>query len=71
MDEQQDDMVRLASGLLERVQGDAVLNFQSEVIWLLRRDGDLSLNEQEDIWPRQRLAAVSQPFRRATYTYEW
>ncbi|MDH6134732.1 hypothetical protein P3T37_004136 [Kitasatospora sp. MAA4] len=66
---QQDDMVRLVSGLLERVTGDAVLHFDFEVVWLLRRGGELSLNERDDIWPPQRLAAVSLPYRRATYAF--
>ena len=66
---QQDDMIRLVSGLLGRDPGDAVLHFQFEVIWLLRRGGDLSLNERDDVWPPHRLAAVSQPYRRATFTF--
>ncbi len=49
--EQQDDMVRLVAGLLDRVPGDMVLHFQYEVIWLLRRDGGLDLHERDDLWP--------------------
>ena len=67
--EQQDDMVRMASGLLERVSGDALLSGM-EQIWLLRRDGDLSVNETDDIWPPNRLAAIHQPYRRATHTLD-
>jgi hypothetical protein len=70
MSAQEDDMARLVYGLLERIPGDAVLHFQYEEIWLLRRDGDLSLNEQDVLWPPQRLAAVRQPYRRATYAFE-
>lgn len=66
---QKDDMIRLATGLLSRFPGDAVLHFQYETIWLLRRAGDLSLNEQELVWPTRRLALVSQPYRRATYHF--
>jgi hypothetical protein len=69
MSAQQDDMIRLVSGLLDRVPGDAVLHYEYEYIWLLRRDGELSLNERSDIWPPQRLAAVHQPYRRATYAF--
>jgi hypothetical protein len=69
MADQKDDMIRLVSDLLDRVPGDAVLHFQYEQIWLLRRNGELSLSEQEDIWPPQRLAAVHQPYRRATHTF--
>ena len=67
--DQQDDMVNLVSGLLNRVPGDAVLEYQSEIIWLLRRGNDLSLNDRDDLWPPRRLAAFSQPYRRATYTF--
>jgi hypothetical protein len=66
---QQDDMIRLVSGLLDRVPGDAVLHLDYEHIWLLRRGGDLSLSERSDIWPPHRLAALSQRYRRATHTF--
>jgi hypothetical protein len=66
--EQQDDMVRLASGLLERIPGDALLS-GLDVIWLVRRDGDLSINERDDIWPPHCLASIHLPYRRATHTY--
>jgi hypothetical protein len=66
---QQDDMVRLVSGLLNEFPGDAVLHFEYETIWLLRRAGDLSLNERDDLWPPERLALMSQPYRRATYHF--
>lgn len=66
---QQDDMIRMVSGLLDRVPGDAVLHLDYEHIWLLRRGGDLSLSEQDDIWPPQRLTALSQRYRRATHTF--
>jgi hypothetical protein len=69
MSAQKDDMIRLVSDLLDRVPGDAVLHFQYEQIWLLRRNGELTLSERDDIWPPQRLAAVHQPYRRATHTF--
>ncbi|MGG2463192.1 SitI3 family protein [Streptomyces sp. RGM 3693] len=67
--DQQDEMIRLTSGLLGRVTGDAVLHFQFEDIWLLRRGAELSLNERDDLWPPARLAVVSQPYRRATHAF--
>lgn len=67
--DQQDDMIRLTSGLLNRISGDAVLHFQFEDIWLLRRGADLSLNERDDLWLPHRLAAVSPPYRRATHAF--
>ena len=66
---QQDDMIRLVSGLLDRVPGDAVLHLDYEHIWLLRRGGDLSLSDRSDIWPPHRLAALSQRYRRATHAF--
>lgn len=67
---QDEDMVRLTVALLDRVPGDAVLHWQYESIWLVRRDGELSLNEASDIWPPDRLALVPPPYRRATYAFE-
>ncbi|MFF4949433.1 SitI3 family protein [Streptomyces chattanoogensis] len=69
--DQQDDMIRLVDGLLGRVRGDAVLHFQSEQIWLLRRGDELSLSAQDDIWPPRRLAAVSRPYRRAALVFAY
>jgi hypothetical protein len=66
--EQQDDLVRLASGVLDRIPGDALLSGM-EQIWLMRRDGDLSVNESDEIWPPHRLAALRQPYHRATHTF--
>ncbi|MFC7257747.1 SitI3 family protein [Streptomyces lutosisoli] len=67
---QQDDMIRLVAPLLERFDGDAVLHFQFEVIWLLRKNGELSLNERNDLWRPQRLALMTQPYRRETHTMD-
>ncbi|MCO1581191.1 SitI3 family protein [Crossiella sp. SN42] len=65
----QHEMVRLVSGLLARVGGDAVLHRDLDQVWLLRRDGELSLSERTDIWPPERLAAVSQPYHRRTVVF--
>ncbi|WP_432215891.1 SitI3 family protein [Streptomyces hygroscopicus] len=59
----------MTSGLLGRVAGDAVLHFQFEAIWLLRRGGELSLSERDDLWLPQRLAVVTQTYRRATHAF--
>ncbi|ARF57230.1 SitI3 family protein [Streptomyces gilvosporeus] len=66
---QQDDMIRLVDGLLGRVRGDAVLHFQSEQIWLLRRGDGLSLSDDDDLWRPHRLAAVAHPYRRASLAF--
>ena len=69
MSAQKDDMIRLVSTMLDRVPGDAVLHFQYEQVWLLRHNGEVTLSEEDDIWPPQRLAAVHQPYRRATHAF--
>ncbi|MET8539878.1 SitI3 family protein [Kitasatospora sp. NPDC004799] len=66
---QQDDMARLAVELLARVPGDAVLHYESEAVWLVRLNGELSLSEHSDIWPSNRLSGISGPYRRETYEY--
>jgi hypothetical protein len=66
---QQDDMVRAVDALLAAVPGDAVLEYQSEDIWLLRRAGDLTLSEDAGLWPPHRLGLLHRPYRRATHTF--
>jgi hypothetical protein len=68
--DQQDDMIRLVAPLLRRVGGDAVLHFQLEQVWLLRKNGELSLNEDDDLWRPQRLSLVTQSCRRETHTMD-
>ncbi|WP_329456340.1 SitI3 family protein [Streptomyces sp. NBC_01497] len=66
---QQDDMIRAVDALLAAIPGDALLEYQSEVIWLLRRTGVLDLSEDDELWPQDRLALVRRPYRRATHTF--
>lgn len=68
LSDQDDDMIRLVSSLLDRFAGDAVLT-DFDDIWLLRRGGELTVSEEEDLWPPHRLAALSQSYRRATHTF--
>jgi hypothetical protein len=68
--DQQDDMIRLVAPLLERIDGDAVLHLQFEQIWLLRKNGELTLHEGDDLWRPQRLALMTQPCRRETHTMD-
>ncbi|MEW2043957.1 SitI3 family protein, partial [Streptomyces sp. NPDC005534] len=68
--DQQDDMIRLVTPLLERIDGDAVLHFQFEQIWMLRRKGELSLSEDDTLWRPQRLAVVTQPYRRESHSMD-
>jgi hypothetical protein len=66
---QKDDVVRMVSGLLDRVIGDAMLHLDFEIIWLLRRDGELCLSERDDLWTPARLSAISRTYRRAALTF--
>jgi len=68
--EQQDDMLRLVLALLERIDGDAVLHYQYESIWLLRKNGELSLSGNDDLWRPHRIHLVTQPYRRETHRFE-
>jgi hypothetical protein len=67
--DQQDDMVRVTSGVLSRIPGDAVLHQELETIWLLRRDNEVTVSEQDDLWPTARLAILGHSARRATHTF--
>ncbi|KOV76907.1 SitI3 family protein [Nocardia sp. NRRL S-836] len=70
LDPQVDDVLALSVGLLDHVAGDAVLHRDFEEILLLRRAGQLLLNERDDLWTAQRLAAVRpRPFRRETHAF--
>ncbi|WP_433197395.1 SitI3 family protein [Nocardia sp. CA-107356] len=67
---QGDDMVRVVSGLLERIDGDALLYLEdSESVWLLRRNGDLSLKPDELVWDPTRLAMITLPYRREDFHF--
>ncbi|MFD5814873.1 SitI3 family protein [Streptomyces sp. NPDC127038] len=68
--QQQDDMIRLVAPLLDHVGGDAVLHYQFEVVWLLRRGGELSLNDRDDLWRPERLALMTRAYRRETHAMD-
>jgi hypothetical protein len=66
---QQDDLIQLVSALLAGMPGDAVLMYgDTAEAWLLRRGGELSVSENVDIWPANRLALLPRPYRRASYS---
>ncbi|MFI5755083.1 SitI3 family protein [Streptomyces sp. NPDC051569] len=66
---QQDAIVRLATGLLSQVSGDAALHVDYEDVWLLRQGGDLSLSERSDFWPAHRLVGLASPYRRQDHEF--
>jgi len=69
LQQQTDTMVRLTAVLLENFPGDAALTWDLEQVWLLRCNGELTLNERDDLWTPRRLAFIPLPYRRATYSF--
>ncbi|MEU5692459.1 SitI3 family protein [Actinosynnema sp. NPDC020468] len=66
---QQDSVVRLASAVLVALPGDAVLHRELESIWLLRRAGSVTANEDHELLPPQRLAYLGVPYVRETHAF--
>ncbi|WP_049571566.1 SitI3 family protein [Streptomyces sp. SBT349] len=63
------DVVRLVLGLLERVAGDAVLHVHHEEVYLVRRDGRLTVSDDDDLWPPARLAWLPHPRERGPLSF--
>jgi hypothetical protein len=65
------DVLAVTTGLLDRLaaDADAVLHFEYDVVWLLRRDGRLYLNEDDDLWRPDRVALITQPYERAPLAF--
>lgn len=61
---QHHDMVRLASTLLTKTRGDAVLLFNGEVVWLLRTNGQLTISDRNDLWTPDLRALLPHPYER-------
>lgn len=61
---QQDDVVRIVAGLLEHHDGDAILHFQYDVVWLLRRNGKITVCDRDTIWTNRRLQLLGRPHER-------
>ncbi|MFE9328505.1 SitI3 family protein [Nocardia sp. NPDC052278] len=68
--DQTDDMITLTSAVLTRIPGDAVLHCQGDTIWLVRHDGEIFVNESEELWPSSRLVLLSRPYRRQNYMWD-
>ena len=49
--------------LLRQVEGDAALLFNGEVIWLLRKAGELIRNSNTDLWRPEFLDLVTLPYQ--------
>jgi len=57
---QREDMTRLVTALLASVAADAVLMFEGEIVWLLRRNGQLTISERGDFWTPELAALLPQ-----------
>lgn len=55
-------LIRLTIELLRQVEGDAVLLFNGEVVWLLRKQGELILNSDMNLWRPDALVLVTLPY---------
>lgn len=66
---QQDEMVWLVAGVLARLPGDAVLHWDSEMAWLVRKGGRLVVSDRDDIWTAERLAMLPRPYERAALAF--
>jgi hypothetical protein len=64
-DRQFDELLQMVFGLFEVVRGDAVLHYEYEEVWLVRRDGQLVLNDDDVMWPPEELARIDVPYQRA------
>lgn len=66
-DAQVTDVLTLVLGVLARIPGDALLHFEHDDVWLLRRGGRLSVNDS--LWKPNQLALLSQPYERAQLAF--
>ena len=64
--QQRRDMVSLVSTLLTGTPGDAVLMFAGEVVWLLRKGGQLTISNRDDFWTPDIVELLPRPYERAS-----
>lgn len=66
---QETDVLRLALGVLARIRGDALLHFEHDEVWLLRRGEKLTVNES--LWKPQQLGLLRpQPHERGLLAFD-
>jgi hypothetical protein len=56
-------MLQATLQLLREIPGDAVLLFNGELVWLLRKAGELTLNRRTDLWRPEFLKLVTSPYK--------
>jgi hypothetical protein len=59
------DVIRLTLGVLDEIPGDALFHSQHNWVFLLRRGGRLTINDDDDIWTPGHLALLPQSYERA------
>jgi hypothetical protein len=64
-DRQLDELLQVVFGLLEVVTGDAVLHYEYADVWLVRRDSQLVLSDDDQMWPPEELAGIDVQYQRA------
>jgi hypothetical protein len=65
---QETDVLRLVVAVLARIPGDALLHFEHDEVWLLRRDGRLTINDT--LWKPRQLALLTQAYERAPLAFD-
>jgi hypothetical protein len=58
--------MRLVSAVLKETEGDVVLTFEGEIVWLLRKGGQLVISNRDGFWTPEATALLPQPYERAT-----
>ncbi len=64
---QETAVLRLVLAVLARIPGEALLHVAHEEVWLLRRDGLLTVDDR--LWRPDRLALLDQPHERAQLAF--
>lgn len=67
--EQEHDFIALVGQILAHIPGDAIMS-GLDVLWLVRKNGVIDVNEADDFWTPERVALLPQPCNRRTYTLE-
>ncbi|CAM3658161.1 SitI3 family protein [Kibdelosporangium persicum] len=68
-DAQETDVLRVSLGVLDRIPGDALVHYQHELVWLLRKNGQLTINDDPEMWPPGQRALITQPYEAAPLSW--
>lgn len=62
---QRHDMVLLASAVMRETPRDVVLLFAGEIVWLVRKNGHLTINDEDEFWIPEVVELLPRPYDRA------